>query len=294
MRILLVGASGLVGSHVWEEARARQHEVTGTYRHFAVPGLTPLDLGDVAATEKILAEVKPDWVIHAAGWTWVDGCEKEPARARRENCEQPVQLATLCEKSGCRFAYFSTTYIFDGTAGPYSETDTPNPINVYARSKWAAEQQIQDVLSGQALIPRVICVWGREAQQKNFAYQAIKALREGRTLRLPSDQLGNPTWAGDIAWWLLELIERGESGVWNLAGDQENCDRVAWFCAIRDAARASALVPAGTDSGFEAVPTSVLQQAAPRPLHSGARSAQIQQRCPRTPRQPGDLANLIF
>jgi dTDP-4-dehydrorhamnose reductase len=293
MRILLLGGSGLVGSHVLAEAKARNHIITATYRNFAVPGLVPLDLADATATRKLLEDAQPDWVVHAAGWTWVDGCEKDPVRAQRENCEQPAFLAQLCHERNCRFAFFSTTYVFDGTAGPYSETDQPNPLNVYARSKWAAEQQIQEILSGQTLIPRIICVWGREAQQKNFVYQTLKALREGRTLRLPSDQIGNPTWAGDIAWWLLGLMELAEAGVWNLAGDQENCDRGQWFSAIRDAARALGLAPADPAPGYEAIPTAEFKQPALRPLNSGARIQRIQNRLPRQPRSPADLAGIF-
>ena len=267
MRLLVIGGSGLVGSHLLAEAEMRRHPAVGTYRNFPVSGLVQLDLADAAATRQLLAETQPDWVVHAAGWTWVDGCEGDPARAQRENCEQPVQLAQLCRELGCRFAYISTTYVFDGQAGPYAETDQPRPINVYAQSKWAAEQQIQAVLGGRALIPRVICVWGREAQQKNFVYQSLKALREGRSLRLPADQIGNPTWAGDIAAWLMSLMELGESGVWNLAGDREQCTRVEWFCAIRDAARRLGLVPEGSEAAYEAVPTADLKQPALRPLH---------------------------
>jgi len=293
MRILLIGGSGLVGSHILAEGRSRNHEVTATRRHFAVPGLIPLDLADTQATRQLLADAKPDWVVHAAGWTWVDGCEQDPERCARENCGQPTELARLCQQQGCRLAYISTTYVFDGKAGPYSETDQPNPLNAYARSKWQAEQNIQELFSGRALIPRIICAWGREAQQKNFVYQTVKALREGRTLRLPSDQIGNPTWAGDVAWWLLGLMELGESGVWNLAGDQENCDRVAWFCAIRDAARARGLVPAGTAPGYEAVPTVEFKQPALRPLQAGARIQRILDRLPRGPRSPADLAGIF-
>ena len=293
MNILVIGGSGLVGSHVLAEAKIRHHPVTATYRNFAVAELNPLDLGDAAATQKLLDDVKPDWVVHAAGWTWVDGCEKDPARSQRENCDQPALLARYCRERGARFAYFSTTYVFDGKAGPYVETDEPNPINVYARSKWAAEQQIQEILGGQALIPRVICVWGREAQQKNFVYQTLKALREGRTLRLPADQIGNPTWAGDIAWWLLGLMEQGETGVWNLAGDQDNCTRVAWFCAIRDAARSLGLVPTGSDPAYKALITTELKQPALRPLHSGARINRILGRLPRQPRSPASLAGVF-
>lgn len=294
MRILVVGASGLVGSHVYFEAKQRGWEVLGTYRSHPVESLTRLDLGDLGATRRLLEDFRPDCVIHAAGWTWVDGCEKDQDRAYRENCEQPEMLARLCREQGCRFVYFSTTYVFDGKHGPYDEKATPNPINVYAKSKWMAEQRVQTVMEGQALIPRVICVWGREAQGKNFVYQVIKALREDRPLTLPSDQVGNPTWAGDIAWWLLELIDEGERGIWNLAGDLENCTRVEWFCAIRDAARSVGLVPQGTAAGYIERSTEQLAQSALRPLHAGAHIAKVLTRFPRRLAAPTELANLRF
>lgn len=281
VRILVIGASGLVGSHVWHEAKQRGHEVIGTYLTQTVTGLVPLDLADATKGNELLRSLRPDWVVHAAGWTWVDGCERDPARAQRENCEQPTMLAELCREVGVRFAYFSTTYVFDGTAGPYGEADEPRPINAYARSKWEAEQRIQRVMHGSALIPRIICVWGRERQQKNFVYQVLKALRDGRRLTLPSDQIGNPSWAGDIAAWLLDLVEEGSAGVWNLAGEAENCSRVEWFEEIAAAARAARLVPEGSGNDYDAIKTALLAQAAPRPLHSGARISKIQRAHPR-------------
>jgi len=293
MTFLIIGGSGLVGSHVVAEAKSRGHQVTGTYRNYSVPRLVRLDLSDADATRKLMEEVKPDWVVHAAGWTWVDGCENDPARALRENCQQPAMLAQLCRQRGCRFAFFSTSYVFDGAAGPYSEIDQPNPINVYGRSKWEAEQQVQNILNGEGLVIRTICVWGREAQQKNFVYQVIKSLNEGRTMRLPADQLGNPTWAGDVAWWLLELMEQCEKGVWNLAGDQANCSRVEWFRAIRDQARTLGLVPAGNHLGYEAVPTRELGQPALRALHAGLRVDRVSRRFPRNTRTLADFAKLI-
>lgn len=290
MKLLVVGASGLVGSYVYEEARLRGHNVIGTYRNFKIDGLHRLDLDNPSDTLAMIEDFKPNWVVHAAGWTWVDGCESDPERAFRENCEQPAQLARFCKKTGTRFAYFSTTYVFDGTNGPYSENDAPNPINVYGKSKWAAEQQIQALLDGQALVPRVICVWGREHQKKNFVYQVIKAVRENQSITLPSDQIGNPSWAGDIAWWLLELISSDERGCWNLAGSGENQSRVGWFNSI-----ALALKRAGVTSAFpniKIMPTSLIGQVAPRPLHAGARTNKIAKRYPRTQRSPEDLSEL--
>lgn len=289
MKILVIGASGLVGSHVYEEAKARGHEVVGTYRNYPVNGLTRLDLADEVFTLEFMQCLRPDWVVHAAGWTWVDGCEQDPQRAFRENCEQPAMLASLCKEMEARFAYFSTTYIFDGTKGHYSEEDIPNPINVYGKSKWAAEQKIQKILGGQALIPRVICVWGKEAQQKNFVYQVIKALKEGRVMNIPSDQVGNPTWAGDIAWWLLELMTASERGVWNLAGDQTNCTRMEWYTHIRQALLHLTEIGDITKDEPLMIPTESLNQPAKRPLNSGAVIEKVQQCFTRVLRHPNEL-----
>ncbi len=293
MRVLVVGGSGLVGSHILAEAERRGHHVVGTYRSFVLPGLRRLDLDDEAATAAVLQEIRPDWVVHAAGWTWVDGCETDPARAMRENAAQPARLAELCGEIGARFVYFSTTYVFDGTAGPYRETDSPSPINVYSRSKLAGERGVLEATRGSALVPRIICVWGREAQQKNFAYQVMRAVGAGQTLKIPSDQEGNPTWAGDIAAWTLDLLEAGECGIWHLAGEGARMTREGWLCAILRGLEADAdLATRISRWRYEAVPTSVLAQPAPRPLRVGAVTERIQSQFPRVARLPDDLSVL--
>jgi dTDP-4-dehydrorhamnose reductase len=292
MRVLIVGASGLIGSHLMGAAGVRCIEGVGTYRHHPKDGLIRLDLADQPATERLLDSVRPDWVVHAAGWTWVDGCEKDPARAVDENCTQPVRLARACRDRGIRFGYLSTTYIFDGESGPYSEDAIPRPINEYGRSKWSAECRLQEVLDGRALIFRTICVWGFEEQQKNFVYQVIKELKKGRTMRLPADQLGNPTWAGDVADWVIQLIKSSESGVWNLASSFSSVSRVEWFRAIRDALVGTGQMPIGLNSGYEACITADLLVSAPRPLQASADVRKIMSRFPKSCRHFSDIGEI--
>jgi dTDP-4-dehydrorhamnose reductase len=295
MKILIIGASGLVGSHVLAEAVFRGHEVVGTYRANPWVGLVKLDLADPDATAELLRSISPDWVVHAASWTWVDGCESDPVRAMEENCRQPAMLAALCKKNGCRFAYFSTTYVFDGMRAPYSEEDLPGPVNVYARSKWEGEQAVMKSLDGGALIPRVIFVWGREPQEKNFACQVVRAIREGRTMRVPSDQTGNPTWAGDIAGWLVDLMEANEAGVWNLVSGEPGMTKSGWASEILHGLNGTACVSADKLSAWvcESVPTDQLGQAARRPLHCGGLDDKIQSRFPKVPRKPCDISILF-
>lgn len=274
MRLVVVGGSGLVGSHVLREARTRGHATVGTFREHPQPGLERLDCscGDDCAA--LLDRHEPDAVVHAAGWTWVDGCEGDSDRAMEENCRQPVQLAGLCRARGVNMAYVSTSYVFDGNDGPYDEFDKPNPLNAYGRSKWQAEQTLLEDTAGGILLPRVVCVYGAESHQKNFAYQVCAAMRTGSVLRLPCDQTGNPTWAGDIARCLLTLLEREEKGIWHLGGPDPECNRVSWARHLV-AAFTRVGVTASAGFGIDGVATRDLGQQARRPLRAGIVSKRL-------------------
>ena len=268
MKLLVIGGSGLVGSHLLAAARSRGHEAIGTFRQHEGPGLVHLDLANVTTAETLLERERPDAVIHAAGWTWVDGCEDDPQRAQAENAGQPARLGRLCHARGIHFTYLSTSYVFDGREGPSDESAAPNPINVYGRSKLEGEQRVQKACGGAALLPRSICVYGVEARMKNFGYQVWHALREGKTLTVPSDQCGNTTYAGDMAGWLMPLIEGRQCGIRHLAGPKPDCTRTEWAEMLVRAFHALGRTPA---DGFNivAVPTAQLGQKALRPLQAG-------------------------
>ena len=97
----------------------------GTYATVPFPGLVPLDAADLVGAAAWLRGQQPDVVFYPAGFTWVDGCERDPARARAANLEQPLNLARVAADQGARFVYLSTDYVFDGRAGPYAEDDPP-------------------------------------------------------------------------------------------------------------------------------------------------------------------------
>lgn len=294
MRLLVIGASGLVGSHLLAEARSRQIEAVGTYRTHPNGGLVPLDLADTHGAISLLDRLKPTAVIHAAGWTWADGCERDPARSFRENAEQPGKIAQLCAERGIRMVYISSSYVFDGSNGPYTEAAVTRPINVYGQSKRAGEEAVLAAAGNLALIPRVICVWGHESQKKNFVYQVLDAIQQQRQMRIPSDQRGNPTWAGDIAAWTIDLLASGESGIWHLGGEHRDWTREQWLQAI--------LAGLSTDFRYRellkewryvAIPSADYGQVASRPLHAGIVVDRIMTRFPRTPRAPSSVDCLI-
>src|SRR5262249_44757201 len=142
---------------------------------------------------------QPELVFYPAGFTWVDGCERDPARARAANLEQPLNLARAAADVGARFVYFSTDYVFDGRNGPYSEEDPAYPISEYGRSKYEAELTLREALGDLVLIARTSWVFGPERQGKNFAYQLAGALSAGKPVVCPSDQVSNPSYGPDVA-----------------------------------------------------------------------------------------------
>ena len=261
MRAAVVGGSGQIGGWLLRVLVGRGHEAVGTYASAAFPGLSRLDAADLDGAAEWVKGQRPDVVFYPAGFTWVDGCEQDPAKARAANLEQPLNVARAAH--GARFVYFSTDYVFDGIAGPYTEIDPPNPLSAYGRAKRDAETALLDELGDRALILRTTWVFGPERQGKNFAYQLVKTLAAGKELVCPSDQISSPSYGPDVARAAVALVEEGRSGVVNVAGP-EVVDRVAF---ARDVAQAFGLDP-GLIVGK---PTAELGQGAPRPLNSGLR-----------------------
>lgn len=262
MKILVVGASGMVGWNCVQVAQSLGHETLGTFHTFPLPGLVPLALDSEPAVSAMLAHFKPDAVLCCASWSWVDGCEGDPAKAFLRNRDEPLLLAEAARDHGARFVYFSTSYVFDGKDGPYSEEAAPNPIGVYGRSKLEAENAVAGAAGGGALIVRTMGVYGEEPQRKNFVYQVLRNLREGRRMKVPSDQFGNATHAAGLATGVVRLLEGGHRGIWNIAGPDPCLCRRDFALRI---AREYSLDPAL----FDFLPTAELHQPAPRPLQGG-------------------------
>ncbi len=257
MRAVVIGGSGQIGSWLLRVLAERGHEAVGTYATCPYEGLVPLDASDLTRAADWLRGQSPDVVFYPAGFTWVDGCERDPARARAANVVQPVNLARVATDVGARFIYFSTDYVFDGVRGPYAETDAPNPLSVYGRAKREAEEALGD----EHLTIRTSWVFGPERQGKNFAYQLAKALRTQGTLVCPSDQVSSPSYGPDVARAAVLLAEQGQRGIIHAAGP-EVLGRVEF---ARSLATAFGLDP----DGITGKTTEELGQEAPRPLQGG-------------------------
>jgi dTDP-4-dehydrorhamnose reductase len=269
---VVIGGSGQIGGWLLRTLTERGHSAVGTYATFAFPGLVHFDSSDVSGTAAWLRAQRPDVVFYPAGFTWVDQCEREPERARRSNLVQPLYLARAAAESGAHFVYFSTDYVFDGRSGPNRETDKACPLSVYGTAKRDAEVALAEALGNRLLTIRTSWVIGPERQGKNFAYQLVRTIHEGRTLNCPSDQLSSPSYGPDIALATLRLVELDQSGVFHVAGP-EVLDRVGFARTVANAFR---LDP----SLIIAKPTSELRQVALRPLQGGLLTPRLDQLLP--------------
>ena len=229
------------------------HEHPGT-------GTVPLAVTDTHATAALVAD--GDAVFFAAAYTHVDGCEDDPARAFAVNRDAPAAAARVAAQRRAPFVFYSTEYVFDGTAGPYGEADAVRPLSAYGRSKLEGERAVLAAHPG-ALVIRTTVVYGFDAQEKNFVYQVLRRGRAGERMRVPADQRSSPTYVDDLVEASLTLVDKQAHGVVHVVGP-EVVDRHA---VAREVCRAFAL-----DPGFlEPVTTASLGQKAPRPLTAGLR-----------------------
>jgi dTDP-4-dehydrorhamnose reductase len=286
MKIIIVGAGGLVGSHLMNSAKALGFNTMGVGRSIVnSASLRNFNMDDTVAAERLLTEFQPDVLICAAGFTWADGCEANPLKSKMENLEQPLNLAKICAKNGVRFVYYSSSYVFDGQNGNYRETDRPAPLNVYGRHKAEAEERIAQVCANQALILRLIHVWGKEDRGKNFVYQVMRANSAGGDFCVSDMHLGNPTWAGDISSWTLGLLHAKAGGIWHLAGDEPHISRFEWTEQILTGFNRLGL-PTALNLKRVMAPQS---NFTPRPLSAGLSTAKIQSFIPKVCRSPSDI-----
>jgi dTDP-4-dehydrorhamnose reductase len=263
---LVVGASGLVGSHVYRELTAAGWETAGTFHNSPAAGLMPLDIESAAELERMLRSVRPSIVFWPASWTNVDGCETDPARSYRVNVAPLAHLARVANEVSATVVYFSSDYVFDGSAGPYGEDDIPGPLSIYGEHKLRAEHLVSTI-ADEWLILRTTVVFGQEPQGKNFVYRVVRTLGQQKTLAVPEDQLGSPTFAPDLARAAVRLAGE-ERGLFHVCGPRQ----MSRYDFAREAAERF-----GLDKNLIVpVATADLGQPARRPLRAGMRIEKLQ------------------
>jgi dTDP-4-dehydrorhamnose reductase len=209
----VTGAGGQLGSALVAALARRGARAAGF-------SASELDVADAAAVRDALTQLRPAWLLNAAAYTDVDGCERDPVRAKTVNAQAPAVLAELCRGAGARLLHVSTDYVFDGRGQrPLREDDPVAPLSEYGRSKLAGERAVL-AASLDATVVRTSWVFGRG---KNFIASiraraaAIQSDPSLGPLRVVDDQIGSPTYASDLAEGILALLERGGCGLYHLA-----------------------------------------------------------------------------
>ena len=228
-----------------------------------------LSIADRVGIERACAEHRPGVVYNCAAYNAVDRAESEPELARQVNAAGAANAAAACERHGARFVHFSTNFVFDGSlARPYVESDRPEPLGLYGRSKLEGEQAVLEILPA-ALVIRTAAVFGdRGSAVKGGSFpQRIveRAIRHER-IRVVSDQRVNPTYASDLAKAAIALAGGEMSGVVHVVA--EGC------CTWDDFARA-ALAECGVDAEVESVSSAELAAVASRPFNGCLGSARV-------------------
>ncbi len=189
MKILLLGKNGQVG---WELRRT-----LAPLAEVVAVDYPEVNFADTPALRQLVAGLRPDVVVNAAAYTAVDKAETESELCRQINAVAPGVLAGEAKKLGALMVHYSTDYIFDGTkSSPYAETDTPNPLSAYGRSKLEGDRAVK-ASGADHLIFRLCWVYGARGQ--NFMLTMQRLARERETLRVVGDQFGCPTWSRMIA-----------------------------------------------------------------------------------------------
>jgi len=249
MRIVITGAEGQLGVEL-VPALTPLGEVIGTT-------IADLDITDPDCVNR-LAALAPDWVVHAAAVTDVDGCEREPTRAMTVNAEGTRRVAEGCRCVGAGLLYLSTDYVFDGRKGTsYTESDAPVPLNVYGRSKLEGERATR------SLAPRWVIIrtaWLYGTHGRNFVKTILGKVRDGERLRVVDDQVGSPTYARDLADAVALLLSRGLTGLYHVT----NSDSCSWYDFAREILRLSGSDP----SALGRMTSAELSRSARRPAYA--------------------------
>jgi len=218
-KIVVVGASGLVGNALMSEF-IPYYDTTGTFcKSSSNPNLIHLDLRDRNGVRSVLLRILPDVILCSAAEPNVELCEIDPAGTRLINVAGLQTLIELAAEIGAGLVYFSSEYVFDGINGPYSENDTRNPLNEYGRQKAECEQRIAAQLD-RYMIGRVSGVYGWEKRRKNFVVRLIDSLGSGHPVKVPYDQIITPTYAPSLARSVRQLLQSGYWGLIHLSGSR--------------------------------------------------------------------------
>ena len=259
--ILLTGSNGQLG-------RALRHALAPLGIVVALDR-SALDLADPDAMRRVVRDCKPALIVNAAAYTAVDRAESEPELAMAVNGTAPGVLAEETRRLDAVLVHYSTDYVFDGTKPtPYTESDTPNPLSVYGKTKLAGERAIQATGCAHYILRTS---WVYDAEGANFLNTILRLARERPELRIVNDQTGAPTWAHAIAEMTAQLLAAGmvgaadpRYGLYHLTAT----GAVTWFGFAQAILEEDAKAPGSRMPRLTPITTAEYPLPAPRPANS--------------------------
>jgi dTDP-4-dehydrorhamnose reductase len=257
-RVLITGGDGLLAHHL-KEIAPRDFEL------FFL-GHADFDLIQPELMGVKIAELRPTVVINTAAYNLVEKCEQERELSWAINASAPETLARLCAGKNAQLIHYSTDYVFDGEKNStYIETDSPNPLNHYGAGKLAGERAVL-AASQKNLALRTSWVFGSHpAQTKSYVHSVLRAARGGNSLKATTDQISVPTFAGDLARWTIELVQKNAGGLFHAVND-ECVSRYDWTKIILEEAACVNLIKG--EISVEPVTTEFFKSPMRRPKNS--------------------------
>jgi len=232
MRIIVTGENGQLGRSIQKrvntDTKKDNHQSSND---FIFVGREELDLSSESSIANYFNKNKFDIIINCAAYTAVDKAELEPELANQINHLALKQLANIANQQHAKLIHISTDYVFDGESDkPYIETDIPNPINVYSRTKLAGEKVLQTLMPTNAIIIRTSWIYSEYGN--NFVKTMLKLGKERDELSVVRDQIGSPTYATDLADVMLKIIknkEFRESDQTTQIYQYSNLGKISWY-----------------------------------------------------------------
>jgi len=220
-----------------------------------------LDITDVSEVKSVVMDFFPDEIINTAAFTNVDGAEKEKELAWKINVGGVKNIARYAQAIDAHIVHISTDYVFDGKNGPYSETDKPNPIGYYGRTKLASENELK-VSGARFSVVRTNVLYGpAKFGRPDFVKWVVSSLRNGTEIKIVTDQFGNPTFIDDLVFGIDAIVERQAESTYNIGG-KDFLTRFQFTMKIAEFFELD-------KSLIKPIITADLHQLAARPLKSG-------------------------
>jgi dTDP-4-dehydrorhamnose reductase len=222
-KILLTGASGLLGLNLALAVDGKKNQVYGVANTIPMRWVDfksiQAELTEDGVLDRLLDEYTPEVIIHCAAIANVDDCEAKPELARKINAELPGQIARAAADRKIKMVQISTDAVFDGQKGNYTETDQPNPLSVYARTKWEGEQSVLEANSN-ALVARVNFYGWSVTGKRSLAEWFVNNLSEGQQVKGFTDILFCPMMVLDLVETMMEAVEKDLCGLYHMVGPE--------------------------------------------------------------------------